>query len=79
MTPGDRALLLRVARRLEEQAHREYRAAEAEAAKTDQAAPSAALRKRNDLLGDARDLRELARVDGLELPLAAPQEQEVAP
>ena len=64
---------------MEEQAHREYRAAETEAAKSDQAAPSAALRKRNDLLGDARDLRELARGDGLELPLPGIAEQEPAP
>lgn len=54
MTPTERNLLLRVARRMEEQANKAY---------SDNASADvkAAKRRRDSELGDARDLRDLAK------------------
>lgn len=59
MTPVDRNLLLRIARRLEEQADAAWRVAATAA--NDVKALDAAKRKRDRELGDAKDLRDYVK------------------
>ncbi len=59
MNPVDRNLLLRVARRLEEQAEQSYKVAAGLA--EDPKEHEAAKRKRDRELGDSRDLRDYVK------------------
>lgn len=59
MTPVDKNLLLRIARRLEEQAEDEHK--RASTVLTDTKAIDQAKRRRDRELGDAKDLREYVR------------------
>ena len=58
MSPVDRNLLLRIARRLEEQAEREYESARD---MSDQRVADSAKRRRDRELGDAKDLRDYVK------------------